>query len=212
MEKNIGGAWIPPQIYHNSDLKPSEKLLAGRIHSLSSKTGWCWASNSYFAEEFNASSRTIKRKLQSLEEIGILIREQDDEGHRIMKIRWAEDNDVTGGGQKCPAHLSEEYSKEQEPKGSLSKKDKMGEIVEYLDNSNLNRKTKWAIAGKWINNYKFRKIMNALKEIDSKNKWDMLNERDKGGIIGYIVEVIKNSGDGDQEDLSNQSKREAMGR
>ena len=100
-----------------------------------------------------------------------------------------------------------------EPNGS-SKKEQQKKIVEYLKNTNLDRKTCWAMAGKWLNDYSYESTIAALKEINSKDKWSMLNERDKGGIIGYIVEVIKNAesyGQQSEEELMIENKRRALG-
>jgi hypothetical protein len=52
-------AIIPAMVRYDEDLTPNAKLLYGEITCLTSREGYCWAHNKYFAELYNVSSRTI---------------------------------------------------------------------------------------------------------------------------------------------------------
>lgn len=54
-------AVIPANVRYCNDLPANAKLLFGEITALSNETGYCWASNSYFADLYNVASETISR-------------------------------------------------------------------------------------------------------------------------------------------------------
>jgi len=61
---------IPPAVWSDDELSPAEKVLAGRIHALAAKEGYCWAGNSYLSEDVGVSERSIRKYLSALEERG----------------------------------------------------------------------------------------------------------------------------------------------
>lgn len=65
-------AVIPANVRYDKRLKPNAKLLYGEITSLTNKTGYCWAENSYFADLFEVSTETISRWVSQLEKLGYL--------------------------------------------------------------------------------------------------------------------------------------------
>lgn len=67
---------IPESVMFDNRLIANEKILLGSIMVLSSKTGYCFASNSYFAKNHNASKRSVSRwisHLNTLNYIGVEI-------------------------------------------------------------------------------------------------------------------------------------------
>lgn len=63
---------IPTFVMDNDNLSSNEKLLYGRISSLSNKRGYCFASNAYFAEKFKTTQRCIQKWLKKLKEENLI--------------------------------------------------------------------------------------------------------------------------------------------
>lgn len=59
MERPSYYAIIPASVRYDKDLKPMERLLYGEITALCGVSGYCWGSNSYFADLYGVSTRTI---------------------------------------------------------------------------------------------------------------------------------------------------------
>ena len=62
---------IPANVRY-SNLKPNAKLLYGEITALSNKLGYCYASNSYFAELYGVSKNTVSRWISDLNKLGFI--------------------------------------------------------------------------------------------------------------------------------------------
>ena len=63
---------IPATVRYDHNLKANEKLMYGEITALSSKNGYCWAENRYFAELYNVHKITISNWLKNLEDNGYI--------------------------------------------------------------------------------------------------------------------------------------------
>ena len=64
-------AIIPAHVRY-SNLKPNAKLLYGEITALSNKLGYCFASNTYFADLYDVSKNTVSRWLSDLKKLGFI--------------------------------------------------------------------------------------------------------------------------------------------
>jgi len=71
MNKNYY-AIIPANVRYDKDLSPNAKLLYGEITALSNEQGYCWATNSYFANLYNVTNRAISRWIAQLMEKGYI--------------------------------------------------------------------------------------------------------------------------------------------
>lgn len=68
-------AILPADVRYDKNLTAKEKLLYAEITALSNKEGYCWASNSYFAELYNTTDRTIRTCITNLVNNGYINRE-----------------------------------------------------------------------------------------------------------------------------------------
>ena len=59
-------AVIPADVRYDKKLNPNSKLLYGEITALCNKEGYCWASNSYFAELYGCTPQSISNWIQEL--------------------------------------------------------------------------------------------------------------------------------------------------
>lgn len=68
-------AIIPANVRYDKNLTANAKLLFAEITSLTHQTGYCYATNEYFAELYGVSQSTIKDWLSQLEKFGYINRE-----------------------------------------------------------------------------------------------------------------------------------------
>lgn len=85
---------IPPSIWKHPELSLTEKCLLGRIYSLSSEKGYCYAGNNYLAEEISKSAKTISRVVSKLVEKGFLIREVSRNNNNQIEERRLKINEI----------------------------------------------------------------------------------------------------------------------
>ena len=78
-------AIITADVRYDNTLSSSEKLFYGEITALSSKTGKCWASNSYFSSLYNVSNSTVSSWVKKLQKRGYIEVFYEKKGKQITK-------------------------------------------------------------------------------------------------------------------------------
>lgn len=63
---------VPAEVKYNNELTQRAKLIYGEISSLSNKTGYCFATNNYFAKLYRCTNRTIQNAISKLQENGFI--------------------------------------------------------------------------------------------------------------------------------------------
>ena len=88
---------IPTTILFNDKLKPNVKLLYAVITSLTTKEGYCYASNSYLGEKFDVDPKTISSWLKELRKFNYIIVEiiRNDKKEIIQRRIYINDSPYT---------------------------------------------------------------------------------------------------------------------
>ena len=123
-------AVIPATVRYDKRICPNAKLLYGEITALCQQEGYCWAPDSYFAQLYEATERTIRRWITALVDSGYLRRvilttpKGDAVGRRLYlpealpsildplqgggdkNVPRGRDKNVPRWGQKCPHNIT----------------------------------------------------------------------------------------------------------
>ena len=92
-------AVLPASVRYDEKLPASAKLLFAEISSLAEATGFCFASNEYFAGLYAMSERTVQRHIKALESGGHIVIVDGDGGSGRRKI-YAGANPLRGNPDK----------------------------------------------------------------------------------------------------------------
>jgi len=87
-------AVIPASVRY-STITPNAKLLYGEITALTSKEGYCWASNQYFADLYGVNTYTICRWVAELVKEGFITSIVENKNQRKIHLRVPQN---CGGG------------------------------------------------------------------------------------------------------------------
>lgn len=125
-------AVIPANVRYDSNLSPGARLLYGEISALSQKEGYCWATNSYFAEAYNVSKWTISDWISQLREakyISVEVLRDENTQEIEMRRMWITDNQLLNSSINNPPTTPEPIQQEKEEKY----KDEIKQIIDYLN-------------------------------------------------------------------------------
>lgn len=89
----------PASVRYDENLSSGAKLLYGEITALSSKEGYCWAGNAYFASLYKKDERTIRNWINALRKAGhIAVKFKYAEGSKEIQTRIIELTAPASGG------------------------------------------------------------------------------------------------------------------
>lgn len=105
-------AIIPANVRYDKTLRPNAKLLYGEITALSNAEGYCWATNSYFANLYDVDSNTISKWISQLNNkgyitISFVYNDNKEIDKRIIKITPPIDKKEGGYGSKDPRGMDQ---------------------------------------------------------------------------------------------------------
>lgn len=98
---------IPAHVRYDNSLTANARLLYAEITSLCNKTGYCWATNEYFADLYEVDVRSIQRWISSLEEaehIVIEMSESNRERHIYTAESYMRMTKMSGMTKLSPPH------------------------------------------------------------------------------------------------------------
>ena len=178
-------AVIPAHIRYNQELKFAERLLYGEITALSTKEGYCFASNRYFADLYNVSISTISRWISHLVQIGSI----------DIKIIRNEKNEVVERRLYIidPYMQKNQYPYVQNDQYPIRKKVKDNNIninrIDRLFNFVINKEEKIPIE---LNGINLKRVFDTLKKFDMLYTKEMLNIFSKDNLekIKIIIYVL----------------------
>lgn len=127
-------AVIPASVRYNKNLEAHAKLLYGEITALANQYGYCWATNSYFAELYEVDVSTVKRWLMSLKSEKLIKVEVEAKSFPQKRKIW-----VTPEVQKM-------FTSAQKRAGGGLKNEPHNNTNEYTKKNNIKRKRKEAAA------------------------------------------------------------------
>lgn len=80
-------AIIPANVRYDAELPATARLLYGEITALCNEKGYCWASNSYFANLYDVTKRTASSWISQLENKGYI---------KVKVVKDKETKEITG--------------------------------------------------------------------------------------------------------------------
>lgn len=181
MEKPNYYAVIPANVRYDKDLTANAKLLYGEISALCDKGGYCWATNSYFANLYGLSQISISRLIKTLK----------DKGYIEVKISYI---DGTNGIDKRYIQICKE---------SINKNDNtpinknVKENNTSINNTNITKENIKERFDKFWNAYPKKKSKGVVEKWFTKNKpsEDLVNEMiDKINLLKTTEQWKKNNG------------------
>jgi DNA-directed RNA polymerase beta subunit len=72
MDKPTYYGVLPAEVRYHPDLNSSQKVLYTEIDALSTKQGYCFASNAYFADLYGVHKITISAWIKALKQAGVI--------------------------------------------------------------------------------------------------------------------------------------------
>lgn len=213
---------IPANVRYDKNLKPMEKLLYGEITALANVKGFCYATNSYFAELYNVSKNTVSLWISDLEKAGYikteLVYEDGTKNIKERRIYIADpitkNNDTYHEKEVDPITKNNDtpITKNREDnnininninliKEKINKKEKTQTeiLINYVDNLNLEFEKK-EIFKKWVIYKKDNKQYKNTISIDSLiKKWGRYSSTE-------LNEIVENSISNGYQGLFEQKK------
>lgn len=212
IERDFKGIWIPKEIWLDSNLTWSEKMLLVEIDSLATLEKGCFATNEYLSDFFNLSKDRISKLISSLKSKGyievkliykkdtkqILKREITTIGYRQKQLEGIVNNAERGiveNNEDINTDIinTEDYIREKEERQNDTPKETEN-IGMYF------QEIKMLLSGYNINFEKIARMGKPIERIKAVIKFAKENKKGEGWIVGairddYKLEVYKsNSG------------------
>ena len=203
IERDFKGIWIPKEIWLDSNLTWSEKMLLVEIDSLATLEKGCIATNEYLSDFFNLSKDRISKLISSLKSKGyievkliykkdtkqILKREITTIGYRQKQLEGIVNNADRGIGENnedinTDKINTEDYIREKE-EGQDDTPKETENIGMYF------QEIKMLLSGYNINFEKIARMGKSIERIKAVIKFAKENKKGEGWIVGAIKDDYK---------------------
>lgn len=188
-------AIIPATVRYDEKLKYAERLLYGEITALIGKEGYCFASNTYFAELYRVIPGTISRWVSHLAKLGYIKVEliKNDKQEIIERRIYITDSSCRRMVQDTYKQ-NNTYPYKQNCSYTMSKKAKVNNINTRIDrflNYIINKKGK--IPEEFKNTEQFQEFYQIIERLEFNYTEDILNTFRKENVekLKIIVFAIK---------------------
>lgn len=133
-ENKIGYyAIIPAMVLFNENLKANEKLLYAVITALSNKEGYCFASNSYLGDLFNAKAHTISEWVSHLSKLGfVYVDIVRNEKNEIIRRRIYPNDTPYTINKTYPYPINTTEGMSQKPQDNIISINKIDRLFNYI--------------------------------------------------------------------------------
>lgn len=136
-------AIIPANVRYNKRLTLLSRLLYGEITALCNEKGYCWATNSYFAELYEVSEKTISNSIAQLKEYGYIKIEYKKVHGYISKreIYINNCNFVNNTLHEVPSPMEENVNSQWKKTSTADRKKIPSPMEENVKHNNTNNNT-----------------------------------------------------------------------
>ena len=200
-------AIIPANVRYDKELSANAKLLYGEITSLCNKEGYCWATNSYFAELYNVSNKSISLWIKQLVQKGyikstLIYKDGTNEIlHRYLHL--------CGEGMEKNFHSPMEKKVKENSKSINTKKNsKLESIKKHLSTIN-NPLLNIESLREWLEykNYNYQLVgVNKLIKMLTKYSYDIQQEIIDKSIMNNYQGLFEPKGNKDKANSNNNNE------
>ena len=143
-EQNNYYAIIPAKVRYDKDLAPNAKLLYGEIFALCREKGYCWATNSYFADLYGCKKTTVSAWISALKSKGYISTDFDYDNEEVLTRRITVSDPllkIPKGSEKTEGGIPKNPKKYSEnSEAPLRKKPKDNNTLNSTSNNTVNKK------------------------------------------------------------------------
>lgn len=149
---------LPKNILRDKNLSIVAKLVYGIVVGLTHQKGYCYASNSYMANELNVTNRTIMRAINELVEASLIEKDISKEYGNYRRIRLV--TKITLPSDKIDTTLVTKKTLPSDKKSILNNKENNKEEKELSDTK---FEEFWNCYGKKVGKAKTKEIWGKIK-------------------------------------------------
>lgn len=187
-------AVIPANVRYDEELTPNAKLIYGEITALCNEKGYCWATNRYFAENFNVTKISVSKWINQLADKGYITVEivyknntKEIDHRRITILGEVQKKTFSGSEENLNRGIKENFKD-----NNIYKNIKYNNIYNIKEKEKEKESKNEKLFREKITNYDFSdKLINKLNEW-MKYKSEKKNTYTETGITNLLTQIKNN--------------------